>query len=252
MPPLKLIAGMLLVFLVGVPLRADLNRLLGHAEVDIFTDTTVTAAGRARPAPTPAAPVYYKIIDRGETNFHSGWAGEQFPSKHTVRQWLKSALAKQGYVLADFQHPPTLLLVFAWGMTRDNAFYFLGGNKMPPPPPVVGPGGVWYVLISVTDVPGTYVGLVLAYTIESESAAKPTLLWMTRFGSPSPGFSLRESMPVMIEAAALNFGRETDKPAHLAVLRPPSGKVTFGDIKVLGEAKSLPPPGDKPGSDEPR
>ncbi len=252
MPPLKLIAGILLVFLAGVPLRADLRRLLGRGEVNIFTDTTVTEAGRARPAPTPAAPVYYKIIDLGETSFGSTWAGEKLPSTHTVRQWLKYALAKQGYVLADFQHPPTLLLVFAWGMTRENTFNFLGGNKMPPPPPIVGPTGIWYELLSVTADPGTYVGLLLAYTIESESADKTTLLWITRFGSSSPGFSFRESMPFMIEAAALQFGRETDKPVHLAVPRLPRGEVTFGDIKVLGEANSLPPPDHKPASDEPK
>ncbi len=82
--------------------------------------------------------------------------------------------------------------------------------------------------------------VVRSYTLDSETAPQVTKLWETRFACPATGLSFDKAMPLLISAAALNFGRETVKPVALNATDTFGGQVNYGEFKVLGEADKLP------------
>lgn len=227
---------------------ADLWSTLFPHDVDVITVTDMTDAGRAYPNATPAQPVYYKIIDLGYQPFGPAWSGESMPTQRTARKWLITAMAQQGYRLADEQHPPTQLLVFTWGMRRGDAVKFLGGEKMSwvQASLKVGIAGKVLDFAEATDfkVPELFLGLVRSYTMDSETAPKVTLLWETRFGCPAIGLAYDETMPLLLKAAAVTFGRETKMPVNLNASEVFQGRVDLGELKVLEYA----PPAEKDGS----
>ena len=216
---------------------ADAWRTLFPHDVDVITVTDMTDAGRAYPNATPANPVYYKIIDLGYQPFGPIWAGESLPPLRTARKWLITAMAQQGYRLADEQHPPTQLLVFIWGMRRGDAVKFLGGEKVSWVQTSL-KAGIAGKLLDVAaagdfDAPYLFLGLVRSYTIDSETAPKVTLLWETRFGCPAIGLAYDETMPLLLKAAAVNFGRETKLPVNLNATDAFMGRVDLGEMKII-------------------
>lgn len=236
-----LVALTLLQLAAPIPLQSNPLGWWLRRDVDVITVTDVTEAGKAHPPATPAQPVYYKIIDLGQEDFGRAWAGERVPHFRTARAWLMKALARQGYLLADEQHPPTQLLVFSWGMTSQGAFDFMGGDRMPPPLPgwFAPPIGIWAKVIALSS-DDVFLGLVKAFTIESETAPQVTLLWQTRFGCAANGLGMMEALPLMIEVASPNFGRETLLPVNVNASERFRGRVDLGELKVLGEAE-MPP-----------
>lgn len=264
-PPRLSALPVLLACLAVLPgLRGEsLLKKFFHRDVEVITVTDMTDAGRAYPQATPAQPVYYMIIDLGEENFGPSWAGEKLPTSHVVRRWMMAALAEQGYRLADDQHPPTQLFVFAWGMMRGGidrpALKFLGGDKVDlmweQEPQITGmldprvltrslqrsgiAGEVWD-----TAEHDLYLGLIRSYTMDSLKAEKTTLLWETRFACPSTGLNFLGAMPLLVKAAALNVGRETVKPVSVNATEQFIGRVELGDLKVIGTepATGTPPP----------
>lgn len=233
------------ICLVGLSLAvanrawADWWSTLFPHDVDVVTFTEMTEAGRAYPNATPANPVYYKIIDLGLQYFGEAWDGESIPNRREVRKWMMTAMARQGYLLADEPHPPTQLFVFSWGMLRGGpgALRFLGGDvteaifRGPSFLPVPRTG----IAQKVWDTAEGYVFLVMvrSYTIDSESAPKVTLLWETRFGCPATGLALSSTMPLMIKAAAPHLGRETKLPVNLNVSDLLRSRVDLGELKVI-------------------
>src|SRR5882724_6931455 len=109
-------------------LGRGLESALGKSEIRVFTVTDTTPAGaQLRPA-TPDNPVYYVAIDLGFSVFGGPTAGEHPPQKKEVSQNVVPVLAKQGYLLATKEHPPTLVLLWRWGtMNVENVADF----KMP-------------------------------------------------------------------------------------------------------------------------
>lgn len=243
-------------------LRADfLSRFFAPHDVDVMMVTDMTEAGRAYAPATREKPVRYMIIDFGEGHFGKNWAGEKLPPDLTVRRWMMKAIAQQGYLLADEQHPPEQLFIFSWGMLQGDpltrpALRFLGGEKVnlmweqePQYGGFVSPmvhlrtfnrmgvaGKVWD--FAATDL---FLGVLRSYTMDSlRKDVKPTLLWETRFATPSAGVGFMEAMPLMIKSAALHVGRETTQPVTLLASDVFRGSVTFGEFKILGE--DTPPP----------
>ncbi len=235
-----------------------LNKFL-HKDVDVITNTDVTEAGKSYAPATPAAPVRYKMIYVGEAEFGRSWAGESIPPKMSVIKWMVAAMKAQGYLLADDQHPPEQLFVFGWGMLSGGegrpALGFLGGGKVnlmweneTQYGGFVNPnvlrrglirmgiaGKVWDIAES-----NLFMGVVRSYTLDSETAPQPTKLWETRFACPATGLALDETMPTLIKAASLNFGRETAKPVALNATDYFGGHVDFGEFKVLGTEDQIP------------
>jgi hypothetical protein len=242
-------------------LRADFLQKFLHKDVDVITVTDVTEAGKTYAPATPSRPVRYKMIYVGETAFGRTWAGESIPSKKATIRWMIQAMKAQGYLLADEGHPPEQLFVFGWGMLAGGegrpALGFLGGGKVnlmwenePQYGGFVNPnvlrrgmirmgiaGKVWDIAES-----NLFMGVVRSYTLDSETAPKVTKLWETRFACPATGLAFDETMPSLIKAASLNFGRETTKPVSLNADDYFGGRVDFGEFKVLGEGDTLTKP----------
>jgi hypothetical protein len=91
-------------------------------------------------------------------------------------------------------------------------------------------------------------GVVRSYTLDSETAPKVTKLWETRFACPATGLAMDTTMPTLIKAASMNFGRETVKPVALNATDYFSGHVDLGEFKVLGTEDQLERPTPKPGT----
>ena len=251
----------------GAPfLRAGFWENFSSHDVDVITVTDMTDAGRVYPTAAPDKPIYYMIYDLGECNFGRTWGGEKTPKPSQARQWMMTAMTQQGYRLADDQHPPTQFFVFGWGMLAGGserpALKFIGGDKV---------GLMWEqeqrggfvdaralframqrrgIAGKVWDIAESdlYLGIVRSYSMESIKAEKPVLLWETRFGCPSMGLWMKEAMPMMIKAAAVNLGRETTTPVNLNASDEFGGRVDFGALKVIG---TEPGTGTKPQSDKP-
>ena len=263
-------------FTLGIApsIRADLWSSLFPHDVDVITVTDMTEIGRTYPHATPVRPVYYMIINLGEKYFGRSWAGEKVPKSREALKWMQEAMAKQGYLLANEQHPPTQLFVFAWGMLQGGpdrpALKFLGGDKadlmweqekyggfVSPRVLLRGfqrtgvVGKVWDTAES-----DLFLGIVRSYTMDSlKDENKPVLLWETRFGCPAVGLWMTEALPQMIKAASLNLGRETKMPVNLNATEAFKGHVDYGELKVIGtvptsgtEPPEKNPPSGKPGS----
>jgi len=261
----RLSLGLAVAMLTGwIAARADVMSKFFRHDIDVITVTDVTEEGKTVSPATPAKPVRYKLIYVGETEFGRSWAGESVPAKASVIKWLMNALQGQGYLLADAQHPPELLLVFGWGMMQGGdgrpGLGFLGGEKVNLMWTQAGSNGLVTKPISmesrwltenlyrmgvagkVWDIAESdlFMGVVRAYTLDSETAPKPTKLWETRFGCPATGLAFAETMPALIKAAALNFGRETKLPVNLNATDAFGGRVNLGELKVLGVEEKLP------------
>jgi len=232
--------------------RADLWSTLFVHDIEVITVTDMTEIGRTYPHATPKEPVYFMIIDLGQQSFGRSWAGEKTPKSREALAWMKSALAKQGYYLADDQHPPTQLFIFAWGMIQGGpgrpALKFLGGEKtsllrdhqdygsfinpslLPSATQRTGVvGQIWD--FAEEDL---FLGIVRSYTMDTLKGPKITLLWETRFGCPAVGQWLTDALPQMIKAAALNFGRETAIPVSVNASENFKGHVDLGELKIIG------------------
>jgi hypothetical protein len=264
----------LLLFGAILPIAARAESFLQkffHHDVEVIAVTDMTDAGRAFPVPTRDAPVYYMIIDLGEKNFGPSWAGDKIPDSRDVRKWMKAALAEQGYLLADKEHPPTQLFVLAWGMLRGGtdrpALGFLGGEKadlmweqeqqlggMLNPRVLLRDfqrggiaGEIW-----ATAEHDLYLGLVRSYTMDSLKGDKTTMLWETRFACPATGHNFASAMPQLVKAAALHVGRDTPMPVSINATEQFGGHVELGELKVIGTepasgtAKGNPPAEAKP------
>jgi hypothetical protein len=258
--------GLLLLALIG-PLSAQtaFQQATGkflHKDVDVITVTDVTEAGRAYVPAGPEKPVYCKVINFGYVHFDGTreWAGESMPKSKEVLAWMIEAMRLQGYLVADAAHPPEQLLIFSWGMMEGGkhrpALGFLGGDKLnlmweqtqyggfvDPRVLLRGmirtgvAGKVWD--IAESDL---FLGAVRSFPPDAMESSEPTLLWETRFACPATGLALDKAMPLLIKAAALHLGRETDKPVAFNATEQFGGRVNIGEFKVLGEGDNLAPP----------
>lgn len=216
-------------------------------------------AGKAYAPATPGNPVYYKLLYFGYVTYEGErvWAGESIPSNKDVMQWMMKAMKTQGYLVADAEHPPEQLFVFSWGMMEGGkgrpALGFLGGDKLNLMWEQVQYGGFVDPRVLVRGIIRTgiagkvwdiaesdlFLGAVRSFTLDAMENPNPTLLWETRFACPATGLAMDKAMPLMVTAAAMNLGRQTDKPVNLNATTAFGGKVNFGDFQVLGEADHL-------------
>lgn len=240
--------------------RADLWSTFFPRDIEVITVTDMTDLGRTYPNATPARPVYFMIVNLGEKYFARSWAGERTPKSREALKWMMEAMAKQGYLLANDQHPPTQLFVFCWGMLQGGssrpALKFLGGEKVDLMWEQEENGGfgsknggfvnsrVLLRGLQRTGIAGKvwdiaeedlFIGIVRSYTMDSlKKEHEAELLWETRFGCPSTGFWMTEAMPQMIKAAALNLGRETKMPISVNASDALKGRVDYGELKIMG------------------
>lgn len=246
----------LLITLLGVlaassaQMRAgdSLFDLLFAHDVRVVTVTDFTDEGRKLPLVSTASPVYYMLYDFGFTTYGRTWAGEKLPKTPVIRQMIITALASQGYLVADATHPPTQTLALTWGTmggSHSMAVPFLGGEKLDLMSGVVKPGFMLSQLdlrvleFSERDL---FVAIVRSYDPESLKEPKIRIYWETRFASPSTGQSLAKALPLMVKAAAASLGVETPKPISVNATREFQGNVELGELKTIEMTEPEPAP----------
>lgn len=238
-----------------------LEFLLGKHDLEVITNTDVTAAGRKLPPPSKGNPQYYIAVSGGYQDFGGIMGGIKEPPPKDVYKLLTAELAKRGFLPATEQSPPpTLALFFTWGTlnvdydfsdpdqsntprNRAQILRFLGAGKVglddnfldPLTAPVTGlslMSSESHDLYDISDE-DLYVTVVSAYDLESLRHKKKELLWMTRIASLSRGFDLPEALPAMVAIGGAQFGRETAKPVWVRASEHYKPDVKIGELQLV-------------------
>ena len=215
---------------------------LFHHDVQVITSTDAMPAGALLRPASQADPVYYVAMNAGYHDFGSSMAGEKLPAPDAMVRIIVQALAKAGFLPADTGHPPTELIVFAWGtlyptripnpngpdwpdaqLNRNQMLTFLGGDKLGL---VSDEPDYW----GATELPGLthfnpnaeaiasvanddlYVAALAAYQFPVKPHTKPQLLWRTKISCPARGLAMADTLPTMLAIAAPYIGRDTGAP----------------------------------------
>lgn len=230
------LVGLLVVGAIGM--RAG---LLDRPDLQVITVTDVPAERALLRPPSDKDPVYYVAACVGFRDFAASMAGEKIPKQEDMIRIFSKVLAKQGFLPADEQHPPTQILVYAWGTMYPNRISLYYGNQLMPvqlnPNQMMGfLGGDRLGLVSkqgdtpMADIEGLtfrpaeaaaladvatsdlYVAAVSGYDFQAAQSGQAKILWSTKISCPSRGFWLAEALPAMLTIAGPNIGRETARP----------------------------------------
>jgi hypothetical protein len=89
-----------------------------------------------------------------------------------------------------------------------------------------------------------YFVVLMAYDYQAMKKEKRSkLLWTTRLSVRTAGNNFTEALPVLAQAGSHVFGKEVDGLVHAkANLR--EGRVTFGEMKILGVVETPPATGN--------
>lgn len=227
--------------------------------VGVLTVTDVTDVGQERPAASPENPVYYQAVSVGFQSFSRAIAGDREPPNDDFLQLVLRTLKEQGYVPSTDQHPPTLVLGFAWGYLSGNfggALKFLGGDKLDLmwevqqiggqlDPRVLTRGMRSPLQQRVIEMAGEplYVVTIVAYDWQDAINGKLTELWQTRVACPARGNWAMNALPQIVRAAGPSIGRETKRPEWLSPDETRRrGTVEIGEITTADTATSGPLP----------
>jgi hypothetical protein len=199
--------------------------------VGVLTVTDMTPAGRERPTASPEQPVYYQGVSVGFQSFARAIAGDREPPNDQFLQLVLRTLKEQGYVPSSDQHPPTLVLGFAWGYLSGNfggALKFLGGDKLDLlweteqfgriDPRALTRGMRSPMAERVVEMANEplYVVTIVAYDWQDAINGKLSELWQTRIACPARGNWAMNALPQIVRAAGPSIGRETARPEWLS------------------------------------
>jgi hypothetical protein len=87
--------------------------------VNMTAVTEMTEEGRKRPLATSEHPVYFAAYSVGYRELGQD-ASATSPDKAPVEKAMEQALAQNGFLPATQRHPPTILLVYYWGVFGDS------------------------------------------------------------------------------------------------------------------------------------
>jgi hypothetical protein len=263
------------LFITTAPVcSAGLFELLFHHDVQVITSTDVTAAGAMRRPPSPSDPTYYVPLIKGYHDFGVSFGGEKVPSQEQAILPIVRILAKDGYLLADARHKPTQVIMFTWGtmnpnivsdpgdpdmpgeqVNRTQVLQFLGGDKL-------GLLNYYPNDADVTLLPGLtrfdpdadaiahiaheplYIVALASYEFPVAQPKNPKLLWRTKISCPSIGLMLGDTLLPMLEIAAPNIGRETNRPVWVNASDKFRTDVQIGKLKTEEYLDSAPPAGN--------
>ena len=241
-----------------------LDWLLPKHDIQVITVTDATPVGALRRQVTPANPVFYMAVSAGFRDFGGIVAGEKEPKKEEVFKTMATVLAKQGYLPATNQHPPTLLLLWTWGTMNTDRMYsgnpddvegrqvnrrqlmrFMGAYKLgliSKEPnsfasDMMEQGTLFrdvdQELIYDLATEDLYVAAIAAYDFAAATRKEKVLLWTTKISCPSRGLAMPETLPVMLALAGPNIGRETPKPVAVRATDKFKPEVKIGDPSVV-------------------
>jgi hypothetical protein len=245
-----------------------------HHDVEVIVNTDITPEGAKLPPASRERPVYYFAASLGYRDLGGIIAGDKPPTKETMYDRIAKALAKQGYLPADADHPPTQLVVFAWGSlyvrsyawnpqrpipdlpihgNQPQMLRFLGGEKLglisrtPTVPEIefgpellkLPPAAEKFWTAASDDL---YMAVVLGYDFQAAAHKERRLLWRTRIACPSRGLVMAETLPTMVSIAAPLIARETEVPAWIRATDRYKPVITIGNPIVEGYLGSEPLP----------
>ena len=110
--------------------------------VEAITTTDVTAEGARMTPAGKAHPVYYVGVSGGYRDFASAMNGDRLPSETVMIQTIMVVLARNGFLLADKDHPPSEFLTWNWGTMYTNEMHFVGSTQSPNTAAIPGHGQI--------------------------------------------------------------------------------------------------------------
>jgi hypothetical protein len=268
---IRFILGICALFPVSVLLAVDGN-------LRIAVSVEMTPEGRKFAHPTPDKPAYYMPVTIGYKEVGA------FPPKFyqgrellvgKVQDLLGKALVAQGYRVMTKQSPPSLVLVFRWGIIKPMIVHgkFLNSGEvmtyvvgdqwtgLVPLAPIGGyvPGGLGQNFFQSqfhdysTDpatleiisgllgkAPSRYFLLVSALDSKAFQQHKTVLLWRAHVSVGYWGYFLDQTLPSMIAVGAPMFGREMKRPEIVTASAIPMGHVILGTPVVVGNSSLSP------------
>jgi hypothetical protein len=257
--------GLIVLGALAVPANAGiLDWLLPKHDIQVITVTDTTPVGALRRQASLTNPVYYMAVSAGFRDFGGIVAGEKAPPKEEVYKTMGKVLAKQGYLPATKEHPPTLLLLWTWGTMNTDRMYsfnpddtegrqvnrrqllrFMGAYKLglisKEPNAFMDDtmmAGVMFrdadqELIDDLSTEDLFVAAIAAYDFAAATRKEKVLLWTTKISCPSRGLGMPETLPVMLALAGPNIGKETPKPVAVKATDKFKGEVKIGDPTVV-------------------
>ena len=87
-----------------------------HTALKVFAITESTDAGRQAPVPGPGKPVYVLLHSGGQKDWGEARARDPSPAEAMLQTQLEAALAVRHYQPATADHPPSVVLIYNWGI----------------------------------------------------------------------------------------------------------------------------------------
>jgi hypothetical protein len=88
-----------------------------NPRLELTVITEMTEAGRRRPSVSPRNPAYFELYSRGPHNLGDEIGGGDAAPANEIAERLRRSLAANGFQPAQPPaHPPSLLIMYAWGM----------------------------------------------------------------------------------------------------------------------------------------
>jgi hypothetical protein len=239
--------------------RGDWLSFLFHHDVEVNVTTDTTPEGALLRTPSKEEPVYYLAVSMGYRDAGGFIAGDKIPNQEAMHRFIAKALAKQGYFPATDQHPPSQLIIFAWGSlyvqrvprsgnpswldfqtNRSQMLRFLGGEKLglisknPMAVDYEFVPGLQYMKpdaerISFAASDDLYMTVLSSYDLKALARKERHLLWRTRIACPSVGLVMADTLPTMLSIATPHIARETATPLWIRASDKYKPVVTVGD-----------------------
>ena len=240
-------------------LQAGLLDWLFHHDLEVIVNTDITPEGAKLPPASTEHPVYYYGVSLGYRDLGGIIAGDKMPANETMYDWIAKALAKQGYLPGNADHPATQFVVFSWGslyvekftwnpsmpvqLNRGQMLRFLGGEKLglvskyPTAPELEYVPELFYMRSNAAKLRDAasddlYMAFLLGYDLDAAQHKQRRLLWRTRIAGPARGLVMADTLPTMISIAAPHIARETSAPVWIRASDKYKPVIKIGDPVV--------------------
>jgi hypothetical protein len=234
------------------------NAFSANPRLSMTIFTEMTDHGRALPAVSADAPVYFVAHDHGRRSEGEAIGESVFPTPAGLQETLFRSLAVNGYQPAAAGQAPGLVLIYYWG--SHNAMTDLEHIQMFPEQHhqqilerAMLVGGSTYRR-KITDEfsfgytfadrtpkktflfnqvsQDVYFVVVSAYDHAELAAGRRKLAWRTTMTVSTIGIAMRDALPPLVVTAADYFGHETGEPVAI-VRRARRGTVTVGPLRII-------------------
>ena len=235
-----------------------LDRLLslGKLYEDVVAEQTDPATSPL--PPTAQTPTYY--LEHASGFVEVGMdpvAGDLPPLPAVVVDEIHQALTAAHYLPAAPPHPASLVLIYSWGVMREQDFpgRELAGqrNRLMLVAPKrqaqatfqdvadnAEPWGFHFPIINpeknrLLSMIGDdrYFVVISAYDVASVARGHPRLLWRVRMSTWTTGTSMADAFPTLLRGGVPYFGRNFDDAQFLSLPKVRAGTVTIGAPRVI-------------------